>query len=90
MTEHHTTDVSQQPASQVDAVAGSELEDTRLLTDPEAPLRRPADGDGERRSLGAPLIEWLEQQPAAGARGRRRRAPRGTDHVRVLGPDPAW
>ena len=41
MTEHDTTDVGREPEPHVDAVAGSELEDARLLTEPAAPLRRP-------------------------------------------------
>ena len=43
MTEHDTSDVSREPEPHVDAVAGSELEDARLLTDPAAPLRRSPD-----------------------------------------------
>ncbi len=65
MTEHHTSDLGRDPEPHVDAVAGSELEDARLLTDPAAPLRRSPDDheDGARRSIGAPLFEWLERQP---------------------------
>ena len=61
MTEHR----GREPEPHVDAVAGSELEDARLVSDPAASMRPSPDDhkDGERRSVGAPLIEWLERQP---------------------------
>jgi uncharacterized membrane protein len=60
VTEHSTIPPADQPDHPVDAVAGSELDDTRLLTDPGAPSRPTPDGE---RAIGAPLIEWLERQP---------------------------
>ena len=65
MTEHDTSDVSREPEPHVDAVAGSEIEDARLLTDPAAQLRRPTDDrqGGEPAPIGAPFIAWLERQP---------------------------